>query len=828
MTWAPPTSPPQPSPTPDRRATARPIAAWLAAAGGALVLVAAVIVVAGNWADLAPGVKFGALLASTLGLGIAAERGRTAVPASARAVAHLAAALTAPVGIASVAVAGGTWPGCVTTGGAVAAVTCVVQARRWRAPLLEAAALVAVGLALVGAAAIVPVPLGVLAAVAAAVLLVARRETAATALALASAASPFLAVLAERRIGPGTLDRIGAAGPALAWGAPVAGFLAAGVLAIVATRRAAPPLAAAALAAPVVGVVTGLATRGVDAVVWACLPGLALIALEAVVALARTDPWAPVARPLADRAAIVGGALTVPLPGAVALVHTVSGDVPTLPLLFWTAALAMSALRLGRTGGRDTGLVLAGVGSTLIALTAALGWPALATSAVAAAMAVGLARGRRLWPVAATASWGLVFLAVGRAGRWELPQIVTGTLVAAVLTALALELWLTRGPAPRRELPDFALLAIAAGGAIVVASCFELHWATAFVVALAGAVAYVTARRPERASSLLVAVTWLAVLAAAGPGRDGEPGLSDDWFGVGIAAMAVAAAAVWLRVRSLWVAHLAAVLTVATIPFALSAFGATSADRSLALIVVAIVLTGCSLVVVRSGPLASAGLAASVLAAAVATTASESLLVSLAVTCAGLQCLLEGAIRRHGVLTRGGAALTIAGATGTWFTSGANAAVLEWLAPYGVNGGDLAVGLTTILLLAAGAIAGRERALSSWVTAGPGLGTALGWLLATQFARDVSWSVPLALAVGVVAIGIGGWRRLAAPLILGTATVAATVVASAGPRLARLDSWVWLSVGGIALIGLAVAIERAVGPDDGERPDWRRLRESWR
>ena len=94
----------------------------------------------------------------------------------------------------------------------LAAVACDVQARRWRAPLLDAAAIIAVGLILTGVAALVPVPVGLLAAAAAGVLLAARRDAAAATLALASASSPILVALAESRIGPGTLDRIGAVG----------------------------------------------------------------------------------------------------------------------------------------------------------------------------------------------------------------------------------------------------------------------------------------------------------------------------------------------------------------------------------------------------------------------------------------------------------------------------------------------------------------------------------------------------------------------------------------------------------------------------------------
>ena len=61
-------------------------------------------------------------------------------------------------------------------------------------------------------------------------------------------------------------------------------------------------------------------------------------------------------------------------------------------------------------------------------------------------------------------------------------------------------------------------------------------------------------------------------------------------------------------------------------------------------------------------------------------------------------------------------------------------------------------------------------------------------------------------------------RRLAAPLVLGTAMIATTVAAAAGPRLADLDTWVWLAVGGAALIGLAVLVERTVNGEDGVGP----------
>ena len=154
--------------------------------------------------------------------------------------------------------------------------------------------------------------------------------------------------------------------------------------------------------------------------------------------------------------------------------------------------------------------------------------------------------------------------------------------------------------------------------------------------------------------------------------------------------------------------------------------------------------------------------------------------------------------------------------------------MVTWLRPYGVTGSDLAVAATAVVLLAGGALASRLGPWSSWFTIGPGLGLATGWLLAAEVGRDVGWSLPLTLATGVLAVGAGGWRRLAAPLVLGTATIATAVVVTAGPRLAELDSWVWLACGGAALIALAVVVERSVGGDDAGPVDWRRLRETWR
>ena len=302
----------------------------------------------------------------------------------------------------------------------------------------------------------------------------------------------------------------------------------------------------------------------------------------------------------------------------------------------------------------------------------------------------------------------------------------------------------------------------------------------------------------------------------------------DTSFGLGLMALAAAATATWWRAGSRWAAHAAAVTAVAAVPFGLAAIGAGPAEVAVALMILAVVLTGWAFVTIRLTPIGSAGIAAGALGAAVAYAADEPLLLSLAITVVGVQGALHGATRRSSELTWSGLGLAAVGTISTWFTSGLHTAVVAWLRPYGVTAGDLAVAALAALLFAAGALARRLVGCSSWLASGPGLALVGGWLLTTEIARDVRWSLPALLLTGLLAVAIGGLRRLAAPLVLGTVMIATTVAVAAGPRLADLDTWVWLAVGGAALIGLAVLVERTVNGEDGEGLDWRRLRQTWR
>ncbi|SCL69209.1 SCO7613 C-terminal domain-containing membrane protein [Micromonospora chersina] len=115
------------------------------------------------------------------------------------------------------------------------------------------------------------------------------------------------------------------------------------------------------------------------------------------------------------------------------------------------------------------------------------------------------------------------------------------------------------------------------------------------------------------------------------------------------------------------------------------------------------------------------------------------------------------------------------------------------------------------LALGAGLLALRSRpGLNSWLALGPGLGAALlPSLVSVLAAPDPQPARRLAL--GLVALGAvlgGATRRWQAPVLLG----AATLVPLALHELARgwdlLPRWIFLGLGGLALIALAATYER--------------------
>ncbi|WP_262284796.1 SCO7613 C-terminal domain-containing membrane protein [Micromonospora sp. MA102] len=115
------------------------------------------------------------------------------------------------------------------------------------------------------------------------------------------------------------------------------------------------------------------------------------------------------------------------------------------------------------------------------------------------------------------------------------------------------------------------------------------------------------------------------------------------------------------------------------------------------------------------------------------------------------------------------------------------------------------------LALGAGLLALRTRpGLNSWLALGPGLGAALlPSLVSVLAAPDPQPARRLAL--GLVALGAvlgGAVRRWQAPVLLGTATLVPLALHELARGWDLLPRWIFLGLGGLALIALAATYER--------------------
>jgi hypothetical protein len=143
----------------------------------------------------------------------------------------------------------------------------------------------------------------------------------------------------------------------------------------------------------------------------------------------------------------------------------------------------------------------------------------------------------------------------------------------------------------------------------------------------------------------------------------------------------------------------------------------------------------------------------------------------------------------------GGAALAI----GTWIelATGGVAVTEAYIAPVACH------------LLLAGLWARRTTELSSWAAYAPAIAMIGGAGVVERIADGSGWHAIVAGAVGVAAVGIGGWRKLAGPLFTGTALLAVVVGYESLAVVATVPTWGWLALGGSALLATGVALERA-------------------
>ena len=789
-------------------------AGWLAGTGASLLLVASIIVVAGNWQSIDPIVRFSGLVSALLAVYFAAEAGRRRFPTTSTSLATLAACLTAPVGIAAAATLSQPWTVCTLVGGLAALVATEVQSRRWDVAPLKAGTVVAFGLAAVGAAALTSIPAPVIGAIgaASALLLGSRRRT--LALAVTVGASPVLVALADADIGTGTLARIGATGDELVWSAPLSCAIAAFVIGVIAHRSQNAALAVTSLAVLGSGLATSLVSGEVGAVVWFCVPAIILLAAESTAAARTESVWRQLARTAAEPVGGILGAAALASPFvALAVRWAVSAsDVASsrwyIPLALWAVALiavtAGSARRCGGSWGSVAPIAAAAAALAALAMAGAPMW----TTAIAALVgwiAISVVTPWSSWDAttASLATWVVLaaFVDEGRDAFWLAAIVVAG--IATVVSCSVVG----RKDAGFRTIVAAAIAALCAT-AIADGVADQARWSPdqlgtllfIFLIAIGVGI------RPERSLWPLGIAGYVAVVVITDNSTS-----AIDWFPVAVVALFAAAVAGTSRSLTDSRAHVVAAIATIAGGLALVAAGVDFGTSTVAASLAGIGLSGLAALDRRFVAGQTAGLVASIVAVVMSDSASP-IFVSIAYAVLGAQIVAIGITTGRRWAVPIGAMLTGGATVSLWWATGTNQWVIDAIAPYGADGSDVALAAMTAALLVGGWLLRRTVPVSSWLAYSPGLGMAGTWLIATQLEAGTDWATFGALIVGTVALAVGGVRRLGAPLVLGTIMVIATILVSAGERLAATPTWAWIAVGGVGLLVIAALIERSERP----------------
>jgi hypothetical protein len=567
----------------------------------------------------------------------------------------------------------------------------------------------------------------------------------------------------------------------LAWLAAAAGFLAAELAAWLLRRddflreparvlAGATEVAAAVVALPLAAVV--LIAPGPAVQLWATAGTTSVV----VAAVAAASAWvlADTRRREPDHtpsgiALLVGSGWPPATFGfcatAIAGVAFGSGSLPAVSVT--TTALAVVLVVSGRAWAHPLAAWFA-----IVAVVAAVDEPVLAVAtALVGAVAVAAAavlRARGIPSSTRTSRTAPV-------GPMSEPDVVVGTT------------WSLAGLAP----VPLAVALVAASRAVD-----ELAWLLGWIVAcwmVALVLDRASAIEPTRHLGLVGRGAMLAIVPAAI-----ATGAEQTALATALVALLCTADALRRNVvEDAFIAALAVPIVVATAPFAF--------DRDAGLAAVA--LGACALT--------SAGLAAVVRARwrrpfFVAAGAAAALALPLGATDARAFATV--------LLLLGATVLVVAVELRSALTGVAGAAISclgVWahLDAADVVATDAYVAPVAVALLVAGVIAKRRNGIGSWTAYGPAL-TLLGAAsLAERFAGGPPIHALVAGTVGTVAVMVGGWRRLAAPLVLGTAMLGSVVVSETLAFTATLPTWAWLAASGTILVAAGIAMERAeVGP----------------
>jgi hypothetical protein len=260
--------------------------------------------------------------------------------------------------------------------------------------------------------------------------------------------------------------------------------------------------------------------------------------------------------------------------------------------------------------------------------------------------------------------------------------------------------------------------------------------------------------------------------------------------------------------------RIAGAAAAAVTPLVVASLGGDVRVAIIGLILAACIATGLAFSAETVSFLDTIALAASATALLAALSISEYGLASLAAVIAGGQLALYGMARRDNTLRTAGFVIAGLGVASLPFTTGAYDWLTRTLTPLGFTVADLNVTAIVIALAVAGTLVRRLTTASSWLAYGAALAVAAVHLVATVAEGHEPARAGVAIGFGMIAVIIGGWRRLAAPLFVGTGLVVVPTIIMTGPSLAKLSMWLWVALGGVVLIGAAVVIERTVRSED--------------
>lgn len=794
-------------------------ATWVAATGAFLLVAAAAVFIAVRWETLPEPAKLGLVGALTAGFLVGGRALRRTLPSTGDVLFHLGAFLL-PVDVAGLHVRLSLgWRALLLAEGAVGVAALGALAAGTGSVVLAWAAASSMIVLALGGAAVTAVPAPLLLAGAAAVahglgrrrLAIGWAAVAGLAPLLASGAARVLAMAAGRDLGAGTLEELGLAGtPAALW-AVLSGLVCAAVLAREAGRTKDLGLAALAGLSLLCGAGTAWAASDPTLHQWAlALPAL-FVALQVTAMVAERDEfWRRPARAatfgselLALAAVPLAIVLTLLAPIVEEGVDFLSDAPPWRPepaaALAWTLLATgwfLAAWRrrspqptLGRaafTAATDDRTVL----FTTLALAAGLVVGSASTLAIAAGfVALSLLLLASRGAVATISAipltmWSPVVVGGGDQGL----VVPVGLAGAAVLFGVAASRW--HGPASA-VLPAAGVLQLLGVGAFATdrygptAGLLLLvfgGWAAAAAVELRSEIAGFIARIP-------MAVAAGGALAA--PDADALPVVLAATFLFAIDA---------IRNDDPRLASGAALTLPFVVVSAAGAAGLTTADTGAVAAGAAVVLTGLAAVVTDRWRLPVAAGAGWSLAVGLSLATDEIERFAQVLIATGALIVAVGAgLRERWIAHAGGPVAMIGGAL--LLAAEDVRAPEAYLAPIAVQ---LAV-LGWQLRRDAGAGAGP----SSWAAYGPSMGLVALPALVERIDGGSAWHALVVGAVGLAGVAVGGWKRLAGPLFLGTALLVTMTFLESLHTLAGVPTWGWLAVGGTVLLATGVALERA-------------------